>query len=178
MIINRVWAMPNKSTFLVKPIGELVRRYIDIIKTEVSNPIIIDPFANNSIFKKECTATNDLNPEFDTTHHMESLDFLKSFGDNSVDLCLFDPPWTLIQISREYKNVGRDVHMRDTSAAFYGDRKKEVARIMKKNGIVVCCAYNSGGIGKTLGFNMVELLICPHGGSHYDSLTTIERKIK
>ena len=28
MIINRVWAMPNKWTFKVKPIGELVSRYV------------------------------------------------------------------------------------------------------------------------------------------------------
>ena len=28
MIINRVWGMPNKFTFLVKPIKEIVERYV------------------------------------------------------------------------------------------------------------------------------------------------------
>ena len=27
MVVNRVWAMPHKNTFSIKPIGELVERY-------------------------------------------------------------------------------------------------------------------------------------------------------
>ena len=28
LVINRVWAMPNKWTFKIKPIAELVARYV------------------------------------------------------------------------------------------------------------------------------------------------------
>ena len=29
MIISRQWAMPNKNTFQIKPIKELIERYIE-----------------------------------------------------------------------------------------------------------------------------------------------------
>ena len=41
MVVNRVWAMPHKNTFSIKPIGELVERYTS------GEKVIIDPFANN-----------------------------------------------------------------------------------------------------------------------------------
>ena len=28
VVVNRVWAMPHKNTFKIKPIGELVERYV------------------------------------------------------------------------------------------------------------------------------------------------------
>ena len=61
MIINRVWAMPNKLTFTIKPIKELVEKYV--WNARDYNGVIIDPFANTC---KYGTITNDLNPEFDT----------------------------------------------------------------------------------------------------------------
>ena len=39
MKIERIWAMPNKNTFIVKPIKELLLE-------EVNKGIWIDPFAN------------------------------------------------------------------------------------------------------------------------------------
>lgn len=67
MKINRTWAMPNSLTFTIKPIKELIERYIKPAM------VIVDPFANNS---KYGTITNDLNPEFNTTHNMDALAFL------------------------------------------------------------------------------------------------------
>jgi len=32
--------------------------------------------------------------------------------------------------------------------------------------------------GKNLGFEMVEVLMIPHGGHHYDTIVTVERKFK
>jgi len=172
MKISRTWAMPSKNTFSIKPINDLIQRYI---YTE-SPKKIIDPFTNQSCFRDLCFATNDLNPDFETTHHVESLDFLKMFEDESVDMVLFDPPWTLRQISECYKGIGKTVHASDTTAGFYSQRKKEVSRITRSGGIVICCGYNSGGIGKTNGFELLEVLMVPHGGVHYDSIVTVERK--
>lgn len=83
MEINRKWAMPNKNTFTIKPIKSLVEKYIE------GATVIIDPFANQC---KYGTITNDLNPEYDTTYHLDALEFLKSQGDNSADIVLYDPP--------------------------------------------------------------------------------------
>ena len=43
MIITRQWAMPNKNTFSIKPISEILQKYIH------ENDIVIDPFANNNM---------------------------------------------------------------------------------------------------------------------------------
>lgn len=67
-IINRVWAMPNSQTFTIKPIKELIERHI------ADKEIIIDPFARDS---KYGTITNDLNPEYDTTHHMDAMEIIR-----------------------------------------------------------------------------------------------------
>ena len=72
--ISRVWAMPNKNTFDIKPINILINKYI------VSEGLIIDPFANKN---RIATITNDLDTQYDTDYHMDAIDFLKIFDDNS-----------------------------------------------------------------------------------------------
>ena len=84
MIIERKWAMPNKNTFSIKPIK-------DLILLEKNEGIWIDPFANKN---KIATITNDLNPNFDTNYHLDALDFLKLFKDESIDGILYDPPYS------------------------------------------------------------------------------------
>jgi len=172
--MSRVWSMPNKNTFSILPIKKLIQHYIESEKPK----IIIDPFVKDSVFKNYCCKTNDLNPECEATHHLEALEFLKEFDDKSIDMILFDPPWTVRQISECYKNIGRQVHQSDTQSSFYGTRKKEVTRIMKPGGIAICCGYNSGGIGKTNGFELLEVLLVPHGGPHHDSIVTVERRLE
>ena len=74
------------------------------LTTEViTNGLWVDPFANRNKF---ATITNDLNPEYDTDYHMDALDFLKTFKDNSVDGILYDPPFSPRQVSECYKDFG------------------------------------------------------------------------
>lgn len=168
MKFNRQWAMPNHNTFSIKPIRDLIDRYM-------SGGEWIDPFARNSPFNARCKFTNDLSPDADTTHHMEALDFLNRLS-GPFDGVLFDPPYSPRQISECYKQVGREVHMKDTQSSFYGDRKKAVAGLVKLGGVVISCGWSSGGIGKTLGFEIEEILLVPHGGAHNDTIVTVERK--
>jgi len=58
-----------------------------------------------------------------------------------------------------------------------GNLKKEIARIIKNDGIVISFAWNSNGIGKTKGFEIIEILMVSHGGNHNDTICTVERKI-
>jgi len=81
MVINRCWCMPNKNTFTIKPILELINKY--------SFGKIIDPFANKN---KIGTITNDLDTEYNTDFHMDATDFLSTFESNSIDTVLYDPP--------------------------------------------------------------------------------------
>ena len=68
--------------------------------------------------------------------------------------------------------------MKDTQSSFYGDRKKEVHRLVKQGGLVLSFGWNSGGIGKSLGFEIIEILLVAHGGAHNDTICTVERKLK
>lgn len=173
--INRIWAMPNKNTFKIKPIRELIERRIKEVKDKNPNAIIIDPFANQN---RLADITNDLDNQYDTDYHMDALDFLKMFNDNSVDMVLYDPPFSPRQVSECYRKLGKTVNMQTTQASYWSKQKKEIARIVKKDGIVITCGWNSGGIGKTNGFEIVEILLVPHGGWHNDTIVTVDKKTK
>lgn len=166
MEINRTWQMPNKNTFQIKPIKELIEKY--------AFGTIIDPFANSN---KLGTITNDLDEQYDTDYHMDALDFLKKFDDESVDTVLFDPPFTPRQVSECYKKLGKTVNMETTQASYWTNLKKEIRRIVKPNGIVITCCFNSGGIGKKYGFEIQEILLVAHGGWHNDTIVTVDKKI-
>ena len=134
--------------------------------------VILDPFANDG---KLGTITNDLNSEFDTDYHLDALDFLKLFDDHSVDVILYDPPYSPRQVSECYKELNRTVNMQTTQATYWSNQKKEISRLVKPNGIVITCSWNSNGIGKSYGFELIEVLLVAHGGWHNDTIVTVER---
>ena len=165
LLINKKWAMPNKNTFSIKPINEIVHRY--------KKGYCIDPFSNNN---KIADLTNDIDPDHGADFCMDALEFLKSLESNSVDTVLFDPPYSPRQVSESYKKMNLSVNMSTTQASFWGNLKKEIARVTNESAIVITCGWNSGGIGKSLGFQQVEILLVSHGGWHNDTIVTIEKK--
>jgi len=48
--------------------------------------------------------------------------------------------------------------------------------VIRHGGVVVSCGWNSGGVGKTLGFCLESVLLVPHGGPHNDTIVTVEKK--
>lgn len=166
MIITRRWNMPNKNTFDIKPINELIHRY--------AYGLIIDPFANKN---KIAAITNDLDPQYNTTYNLDAYDFLQMFDDSSIDTVLYDPPYSPRQVSECYKSLNKTVNMQTTQSSYWSKQKVEIGRIVKPNGIVITCSWNSGGIGKKYGFEIVEVLLVPHGGWHNDTIVTVERRL-
>lgn len=173
---NRIWEMPNSKTFKIKAIKNLILKYIK------NNDIVLDPFANEMSIKtylKNCTyISNDLDTQYKTDYHEEAQDFLKRFDDNSVDIVLFDPPYSPRQVSECYKKLGKTVTMLDTSANYFTRFKQQIARILKPNGFCISFGWNTNGVGIKRGFEIIEILDIAHGGSHNDTLVTVEIKIK
>lgn len=169
---KREWAMPNKDTFSIKPIGRFVAR--------MANGIVCDPFAGNCGIAKSLRCkgylSNDIDVEKPTMFHADALEFLRAFPDSSVDTVIFDPPYSPRQVSECYRKVGHTVNMKTTQASFWSMLKKEIARIVKPGGIVLSFGWNTNGIGKGLGFELEEVLIVAHGGWHNDTLCIAERK--
>lgn len=168
VIFSRVWTMPNHNTFDMQCINKLIHKYL------IPEMKSIDPFANKC---KIAQITNDLSPLYDTDYHLDAVDFLKLFEDNSIDFVLFDPPYSPRQVAECYKNVGLPVTMETTQSSWRTKHINEIARITKENGIVISFGWNSAGIGKKRGFELLEILLVAHGGSHNDTICTVERKI-
>jgi len=136
--------------------------------------VVVDPFANNA---KIATVTNDINPDCDSMYHMDALDFLKMFGNGTVDCVLYDPPYSLRQVAECYKGFGYEVTQETTQSSWRAKHLDEIRRITKPGGIAICFGWNSNGVGKTRGFEMLEVLLVPHGGSKNDTIVTVERKL-
>lgn len=162
--------MPNSKTFKIKPIQALIKKYIE------NGNVNIDPFANDSIFR-ENTVTNDIDPQYETDYNMDALDFLKMYQDSGVDLVLYDPPYSPRQVSEVYKKLGMTVNMKTTQSSYWSKQKKEISRIVKQGGYCITFGWNSGGIGKSNGFEITEIMLVPHGGWHNDTIVTVERKV-
>lgn len=167
--IQKTWAMPNSKTFTIKPIKQFVEDEVN------KGGVIVDPFANEC---KYGTIRNDLNPEFDTDYHMDALQFLQSLDDESADLVLYDPPYSISQASEMYKSYGKEkLEINVANMKYWAECKNNVARILKPNGRVICCGWNTNGLGKGRGFEMTSILIVSHGGSKNDTLVTLEYKV-
>lgn len=168
---SRIWAMPDRWTFKIQPIKELLYRFCSDGKGW------IDPFGGEN---SPAEITNDINPERPTKFHMDALEFLRQQPDNSANGVLFDPPYSFTQAKECYDSFGKDLFVAHNKIPnkmdYWASCKKEIARITKTGGLVVCFGWNSNGIGHNRGFEMLEVMLLPHGGSKNDTIVTVERK--
>lgn len=86
-------------------------------------------------------------------------------------------PLTLLdKFQNHIKKLGKTVNMKTTQSSYWSDQKNEISRILKPNGIVISFGWNSCGIGKNRGFEIIEILLVCHGGHHNDTIVVVERK--
>jgi hypothetical protein len=167
---SRSFAMPSAETFSVRPIGEFVQRYLAASKASV------DPFARN---RDWATYTNDIDRNTSAQAHMDAEEFLDYLHAKniSVDLALFDPPYSPRQISEHYKAAGIEVTQEDTqSARLYKRVRDALDRIVQPGGIVLSFGWQSAGMGLKRGYQPIEILLVPHGGAHNDTICIADRK--
>jgi hypothetical protein len=168
MIINRVWAMPNRWTFQIPPIAELVKRYVGDGKGW------IDPFAGMT---SPAEITNDLNPEMKATYHLLAEDFGKQLTGQYKGV-LFDPPYSYRQITECYAGLGIKATQQDTQSNYYNRVMNAVCDKITQGGTAISFGWNSSGFGINRGFDIIEILLIAHGGHHNDTIVTVERKIQ
>ena len=148
MIIERKWAMPNKKTFTIKPIEELLDKYIP------DWSIVLDPFPFNYI--------------------QDATDYLKDKPDNFFPVGLFDPPYSPRQLKECYKGKGEY----DTKSSTWSNWKDLLSKKIKVGGIVISFGWSSQGMGKNRGFEIIEILLVAHGGMHNDTICVVERRVR
>lgn len=164
--ITRVWAMPNKWTFTIKPIKELLDRYVSL-------GLWADPFAGENSPAQE---TNDINPVRPSKHHLHAEEFFNLYPDNHFDGILFDPPYSLTQLKLCYNNIGEAMSQNETQS-FPQNVKVAATPKLNPGGTAITFGWNSQGFGKALGFELIEILLVAHGRSHNDTIVTVERKL-
>ncbi len=167
MEINRMFAPPNKWTFTIKPIKELLHRYVE------SGQGWIDPFAG---MNSPAEFTNDLNENMPTMYHMYAEEFV-DMVDGPFTGAIFDPPYSYRQIKECYNGLGLPVTQFDTSFNFYGRVINILAPKISVGGYVISFGWSSNGFGKKHRFQIVEILLVAHGLHHNDTIVTIERKM-
>lgn len=175
LLLSYQWAMPSKWTFECLPIWQFLMKYFDRKK------LWIDPFAGKY---SPAHITNDLNLKQNTTYHLDALEFLKQFDDNSVDGIIFDPPYSYNQDLISYYEKGNQLLKEGykVTRGRYGSHwvslKKEIIRLLKPNAICLSFGWNSTGLGKKHGFRKLEIVLVNHGSFHYDTICLAEVKGK
>ena len=165
--IERVWNMPSRWTFIIKPIKELLSEYI------ISGQKWIDPFAGQN---SPASHTNDIDPSANAGEHKDALLFLQEQS-NLFDGGLFDPPYSSTQAKRKYNLLKEQFTASMGRKEYWSKCKKEMARIIKPKGYAICFGWNSGGLGKSNGFELERILLVAHGAGRNDTIVTVERKL-
>jgi hypothetical protein len=151
MKIERAWAMPNKRTFQIKPIKELMKE-----EMSEGERYWVEPFP--------------------FVYRVDALMMLSVLDDAEVDGVLFDPPYSPRQLKECYDNIGQPLH--DTTSRVWAQWKDEIARVIKPGGKCISFGWSSNGLGKKRGFEITRILLVAHGGNHNDTIVTVERKIQ
>lgn len=168
-MINRVWAMPNKWTYEIKPIADLIYKYA---KTGEG---WVDPFCGSSRYAE---VRNDINPQITDCTHLDAQTFAEGL-ELEYDGILFDPPYSLEQCKRSYEDIGRKFTMTDGQICGRWSQLKHIlSRKIRVNGYAICFGWNSEGFGKGRGFELEEILLVAHGSGHNDTIVTVERKVQ
>jgi tRNA1(Val) A37 N6-methylase TrmN6 len=167
--MQRTHAQPNKWTFTIPPIKKL-------LSEEMNDGLWCDPFAGQH---SPAQVRNDLDEEAEAEYHMDALKFLKSQPTERFDGVLYDPPYSTRQASECYKGHGLKHLTRNvTNMKYWARCKDEIARILKPGGKALCFGWNSMGICKSRGFEMIRVLMVPHGGTRHDTICTVEVKLQ
>ena len=165
-LIHTAWAMPSRWTFTIKPIADLLDRWLE------PGSVSVDPFCGKS---SRATYRNDLSEVGGVDAEEFCNLLLLHLGEESVDVALFDPPYSPRQISECYKSVGRTVTGKDTqNAALYSRVRKPLERLLKPNGVALSFGWSSSGFGKK--WDTEEILLVQHGGAHNDTICVVQRK--
>ena len=162
--IKRAWAMPNRWTFIIKPIQKLLNE-------EITPGIWVDPFCGKY---SPAQITNDLNPQISATSHIDALKFLEQLENNIADGVILDPPYSITQAAKCYESYGKgklDINV--TNKKYWSEIRRNLARITKPGGKAICLGWNSQGIGKNNGFKITRVLLVPHGGGRNDTIVTV-----
>ena len=184
-ITYRIWAMYSSGgrTFSVDAIRRIIDRIVEGFVLKFGRPpVVVDPFSRNSDL---ATVSNDINDSTSAGYHMDARDFLvmiregrcPEIPNGAVDIVLLDPPYSTTQSSLCYQRAGvSPLEGYTLNSDLYASCRKLASQILSPGGFLLTFGWNSLGSPANDLFLLETSLIC-HGGSHDDTIITIEQKI-
>lgn len=160
-------AISQSDPFFIQPIR-------DLVLLELNSGFWIAPYATGRYLG---VLTNSLQETFDIDEHKVPLAFLKSFPSSSVDGVLYAPPRSFKALREYYSGLSLE-DAPSLNNSYWGNEKKEIARILKLGGKVITCSGNSGGIGEKNGFEKRKVLLVSHGSWIDDTICVVEEKVR
>ena len=175
--IERVWAMPNKWTFLIKPIKRLLDEEI-----RDRAHCWVDPFAG---MNSPAYWTNDINPDMPTLTHLDAREYLGWMIRKKqnefllpVEGVLFDPPYSPRQFKECYDTMKSKAPFEVFNAGYLAKCRDLIGHLVKPGGKAISFGWHSNGIGIKRGFELKRILIVAHGSGHNDTIVTVEIKVQ
>jgi 23S rRNA G2069 N7-methylase RlmK/C1962 C5-methylase RlmI len=109
---------------------------------------------------------NDLDPDMPADHHLDALDFLRSWQGEKFSTILLDPPYAYRKSMELYKgNV----------CSPFRQLKDEVSHCLNPGGIVITFGYHSVVMGYRRQFILKRIALFSHGGAIHDTIASVER---
>tara|TARA_R100001163_G_C5038720_1_gene177326 strand:- start:366 stop:926 length:561 start_codon:yes stop_codon:yes gene_type:complete len=145
---------------------------------------VCDPFANNSFTTRPKQGvhftTNDLNKDMPTLFHMEANDFGEMCKEHNMkfELLLWDPPYNLSQLKRQYESIGVELEQWQTRNPF-GRAKDALADCIPLGGHVISFGFGSRGFGDYRGFKKIAIYNLQPSGTEYryNIQVVVEKKV-
>ena len=133
------------------------------------------------LFARKCPwgdFRNDLNPEFLTAGYTnmchDALEAAQRFNRSTIDIILFDPPFSSRMDADKYDEVGPASLW--TNPKYISDLGKAMNEILTTNGYIIKCGFNSNPPHPSL--QLVRMYVSHYGACRNDMLVTIWQKVE
>lgn len=179
---THITATPFDNPHIKRIIDEEIRVQTNRVKKKIR---VCDPFARESWLTTKPQGiigiTNDLNPEMPTDYHMEARDFAKKMYDDGeeFDLILFDPPYNLSQLKRQYDGMGKDLELWQTLNPF-GECKNYLAGCLAAGGSIISFGFGSRAFGTYRNMQRIAIYNFEPSGTEwrYNIQVVVERRLQ
>lgn len=113
----------------------------------------------------------DLNKDVPADYYMDAYSFVLMAKEKGwkYDTVVFDPPYNLRKSREKYFGVYTS-ELRKI--------KTELPSIINTGGTVISYGYDTTGMGRQRGFELIHVCVVNHSGDHNDTLCIIEKKIQ
>jgi hypothetical protein len=155
----------NRYTFKAPKVRAWVEQYCKGL-------VVLNLFAGPTRLAGCIEFSNDLDPSFATTFHLDALDcvnLLRCNRERKFDRIVIDPPYSY----------------RKSMALYHGNKNSRfkkvldlIPEILTPKGLVITFGYHSNVMSKKRGFAIREILLISHGGAQHDTIVSVEERIK